>query len=509
VAEVTVREAVAACGISFILDEKDAVALASAGASRQLIGILAPPAAAAPGAAWQAPTDGRQMVWAPDGSFQMGSGAAEAGRKDDEPQHAVQIPRGFWLDVNEVSNDGVPALRPGQCRVAKGSDRSPAPRRQLPQGLERRRLPGRQGRRARGVGELVRRLCLREVGGQAFAERGRMGICARAPARRRPTGGATRFDPSHVAPLVTPPAASAFRSPWNTVGMLGGVWEWTSTVYRPYPYRLPMAARKHSPAIAGQTWWRRFQRGALSARRQSFERTARDHQRSPRLPLRPVTRMHLRGAALLGGLCCAASWPAAASQSDQSRATFAPIMRTERAGAGVVRIVYDLNGAAAALFSVALEVSNDGGQSFTVRASALTGDVGPGVSAGSDKVIVWDSAKDIEDLQIERIVFRVRVTQGGSSGMPEPASPPKAVPPAGGAPAGTGSGAGRRRRRKEAVVCRKAPSRRWSAAGPRRPALPRPRAAAGVPRLRLPPLKRRRRHQAPSHEHSPHRCPGR
>jgi len=145
---------------------------------------------------------------------------------------------------------------------------------------------------------------------------------------------------------------------------------------------------------------------------------------------------------LLGQLIALIQTAPGGAQAEQNAVMFAPIMRTERAGAGVVRIVYDLNGAAVALFSVALEVSNDGGQSFTVRASALTGDVGPGVSAGSDKVIVWDSAKDIEDLQIERIVFRVRVTQGGSSGMPEPASPPKAVPPAGGAPAGTGSGGG-------------------------------------------------------------------
>src|SRR5262245_31973684 len=81
VAEATVREPVAAFGVSFILDEKDAVSLANAGASRALIGVLAPPAAAAPGALWLAPTDSRQMVWAPEGSFQMGSAASEAGRK--------------------------------------------------------------------------------------------------------------------------------------------------------------------------------------------------------------------------------------------------------------------------------------------------------------------------------------------------------------------------------------------------------------------------------------------
>jgi hypothetical protein len=121
----------------------------------------------------------------------------------------------------------------------------------------------------------------------------------------------------------------------------------------------------------------------------------------------------------------------AGSQTAPPRTTLAPIVRTERAGAGVVRIVYNLNGAAGALFSVALEVSNDGGQSFVVRPSALTGDVGPGVSAGSEKTIEWDSAKDIEDLQIERLVFRVRVS-GAQTGSPAPiasAPSPAVLPP--------------------------------------------------------------------------------
>ena len=93
VADATVRDAVATCGVSFILDEKDAVALGTAGASRALLGVLAPPVPARAGASWQTPTDGRQMVWSPDGAFQMGSADREAGRKDDETRHAVQTPR--------------------------------------------------------------------------------------------------------------------------------------------------------------------------------------------------------------------------------------------------------------------------------------------------------------------------------------------------------------------------------------------------------------------------------
>jgi hypothetical protein len=62
------------------------------------------------------------------------------------------------------------------------------------------------------------------------------------------------------------------------------------------------------------------------------------------------------------------------------------------------------------VFAVALEASTDGGRTFTVHPSAVTGDVGPGVSTGNAKTIVWDSTKDIEDLQIDRYVFRVIVS---------------------------------------------------------------------------------------------------
>jgi hypothetical protein len=91
-------------------------------------------------------------------------------------------------------------------------------------------------------------------------------------------------------------------------------------------------------------------------------------------------------------------------------------VRTERADAGVIRVVYDLPARRAATFSVALEASNDGGQTFAIRPRALTGDVGANVSPGTGKAIVWDSTKDIEDLQIDRYVFRVLVSRVGVGG---------------------------------------------------------------------------------------------
>src|SRR6185295_18869291 len=94
--------------------------------------------------------------------------------------------------------------------------------------------------------------------------------------------------------------------------------------------------------------------------------------------------------------------PVAAEQAPQSEPILAPIVRTERPGAGIIRVVYDLRGAAGLLFSVTLEASSDGGQTFTVRPRAVTGDVGPGVVVGTGKTIAWDSTKDVEDLQVDR-----------------------------------------------------------------------------------------------------------
>jgi len=44
-----------------------------------------------------------EMVWIPPGEFLMGSPANEAGRDDDETQHAVALAKGFWMGKYEVT----------------------------------------------------------------------------------------------------------------------------------------------------------------------------------------------------------------------------------------------------------------------------------------------------------------------------------------------------------------------------------------------------------------------
>lgn len=103
---------------------------------------------------------------------------------------------------------------------------------------------------------------------------------------------------------------------------------------------------------------------------------------------------------------------------------------------GQVTITYDLLGAAASgTFSVSLAISQDDGRTYGLTATAVSGDIGPGVAPGIEKRIVWDAAKDTENLQLDRLRFRVTATLtmsgtaagGGASGSN--ASPPAAQRP--------------------------------------------------------------------------------
>ena len=118
----------------------------------------------------------------------------------------------------------------------------------------------------------------------------------------------------------------------------------------------------------------------------------------------------------------------ATAQTPQAEPILAPIVRTERVGAGVVRVVYDLRGAAGSMYAVSLEASTDGGHTFTIRPRAVTGDVGPGVAVGTGKTVAWDSTKDVEDLQIDRYVFRVVVSPNGAPSAGSPGAAPAATP---------------------------------------------------------------------------------
>ena len=75
---------------------------------------------------------------------------------------------------------------------------------------------------------------------------------------------------------------------------------------------------------------------------------------------------------------------------------------------GVVQVTYDLiSEDPRAVFSITLEASDDGGRTWTVRPTSLTGDVGESVTPGAGRQIVWEAGRDMATLRAEQLQFRV------------------------------------------------------------------------------------------------------
>lgn len=100
----------------------------------------------------------------------------------------------------------------------------------------------------------------------------------------------------------------------------------------------------------------------------------------------------------------------AGSPAQSVLAQSVPIVRVERGGGGIVRVVYNLGGGADSTFNISIEASNDGGRTFAIRPAAVRGDVGANVRPGMGRAIEWDSSKDVDDLQMDRFVFRIVAT---------------------------------------------------------------------------------------------------
>jgi formylglycine-generating enzyme required for sulfatase activity len=70
------------------------------------------------------------------------------------------------------------------------------------------------------------------------------------------------------------------------------------------------------------------------------------------------------------------------------------VRAAQRAGTQLVDITYDVEDPDSSVLWVTVAVSDTGGATATVLATSFTGDVGPNVSPGKGKRIVWDAGKD-------------------------------------------------------------------------------------------------------------------
>jgi hypothetical protein len=104
-------------------------------------------------------------------------------------------------------------------------------------------------------------------------------------------------------------------------------------------------------------------------------------------------------------------------------------VRFEQRDSGVVEIFYDLiSSDARAVYNVVVEGSQDNGASWGMRPKTMTGDVGPGVTPGAGKKIVWDSGKDMERIQFNSLRFRMVATGGPLAANAKPAATAGASP---------------------------------------------------------------------------------
>jgi hypothetical protein len=83
-----------------------------------------------------------------------------------------------------------------------------------------------------------------------------------------------------------------------------------------------------------------------------------------------------------------------------------------------VEITYALTGLPDDLFDVTVAVSSDGGSTWTVSATSLLGDCGPGVAPGTARKIVWDAGADWPGHASAQMVVRL-ATKGAVALTPE------------------------------------------------------------------------------------------
>ena len=80
---------------------------------------------------------------------------------------------------------------------------------------------------------------------------------------------------------------------------------------------------------------------------------------------------------------------------------------TQRLGTKFVDITYDLTDPDSTTVAVTLEISSDGGTTWTVPATSLSGDVGIAVTPGTHRIIIWNAGTDWDDQQSATMRYRI------------------------------------------------------------------------------------------------------
>jgi len=101
----------------------------------------------------------------------------------------------------------------------------------------------------------------------------------------------------------------------------------------------------------------------------------------------------------------------AAAPAVSAQITAGNVRAAQRAGTKLVDIDYDVTGIATSV-TVILEISSDGGTTWAVPATTLSGAIGSNITPGGNLRITWNAGQDWNNQTSAQTRFRVRVSDG-------------------------------------------------------------------------------------------------
>jgi formylglycine-generating enzyme required for sulfatase activity len=219
------------------------------------------------------------MVWVPPGEARLGSPPTEEDRDPDiENLHAVAIERGFWLDSMEVTKH---AYR--RFILAKPQWQKARIDASLHDGNYLRDWNGNEFPSAEGDRPVVNvswpaAAAYAAWAGKRLPTEAEWEYAARAGTATAYWWGSS-FDASRTSASPTGTqavGAGATRNQWGLADMLGNAWEWTSTVFKPYPY-VANDGREDPASVDA-----RSVRGGSAVNGARFLRAAKRHKLPPK-----------------------------------------------------------------------------------------------------------------------------------------------------------------------------------------------------------------------------------